>query len=137
MQLSEKIGWMRKVKGWSQEDMATKLGMSINGYAKIERGETDLPLSRLEKISEILEIGLLDLIGLEDRGVFNIASSHDQSHFSNYIYSSQDAVELEKAKLEINYLKDIVAQKDKEIACLRELLEILRNPPTRERPSPC
>lgn len=135
MQLSEKIGWMRKVKGWSQEDMAERLGMSLNGYAKIERGETDLPLSRLEKISEIFEINLMDLIGLEDRGIFNIASTNCES-FNNHIHtlpeSSELAHQFSQSQLENKYLKEILEQEDKEIACLRELLDVLRNPPARE-----
>ncbi|TAN35464.1 MAG: XRE family transcriptional regulator [Verrucomicrobia bacterium] len=134
MQVFEKIGWIRKAKGWSQEDIAERLGMSPTGYGKIERGETDIPLSRLEQISAILDINLSDLIGLEDRGIFNIASS--QTHFNNHIHSSLEpadlAHDLSKAQLEIEYLKEMLAQKDKEIACLRELLDMLKNPPARE-----
>jgi transcriptional regulator with XRE-family HTH domain len=52
MKVHEKIRFMRQSKGWSQEDMADKLNLSVNGYANIERGETDVQLSRLEKIAE-------------------------------------------------------------------------------------
>jgi transcriptional regulator with XRE-family HTH domain len=35
---------MRQLKEFSQEDMAEKLGLSLNGYANIERGETDVQM---------------------------------------------------------------------------------------------
>jgi transcriptional regulator with XRE-family HTH domain len=131
MQLYEKIGLMRKIKGWSQEDMAERLGMSVNGYAKIERGETDVQFSRLEKISELLEVSLLELVGL-DRS--NITISSCLSYHSNFthIHTLTESGNELMAQKEIEHLKEMLVQKDKEIACLRELLDLLRNPPGRE-----
>lgn len=139
MQVFEKIAWMRKIKGWSQEDIAERLGMSTTGYGKIERGETDIPLSRLEQLSDILEIGLSDLIGLDDRSVFNFASnfvSNSQNNFNTHVHPpiepSDLAHELSKARLEVDYLKDILSQKDKEIAFLRDLLQRSQAQPLQE-----
>ena len=53
---------MREIKNWTQEEMAEKLGMSHNGYAKIERGETKLYLEKLNQIAQIFNIDLSDLI---------------------------------------------------------------------------
>jgi transcriptional regulator with XRE-family HTH domain len=39
VKIYEKIHFMRQLQGWSQEEMADKLSMSVNGYAKIERGK--------------------------------------------------------------------------------------------------
>lgn len=52
MKVHEKIRFLRHQKGWSQEQLAEKLGMTTQGYAKVERGETNY-LSKLEKIAEI------------------------------------------------------------------------------------
>ena len=46
MKINEKIKLLREGKHWSQEEMAQKLNMSKNGYAKIERGETSASLGR-------------------------------------------------------------------------------------------
>lgn len=62
MKTYEKIRLMREMNQWSQEDVADKLNLSTNGYAKIERGETRLNLPRLEQIAEIFHIDLLDLL---------------------------------------------------------------------------
>lgn len=48
MNINEKIRKIREVKEWSQEQMAEKMNMSLNCYAKIERGETKLYLDKLE-----------------------------------------------------------------------------------------
>ena len=50
MKINEKIKHLREGKHWSQEEMAQKLNMSKNGYAKIERGETSASLGRLEQV---------------------------------------------------------------------------------------
>ena len=47
MKAYEKIRQMREERDWSQEQLAAQLNLSPNGYAKIERGETRLTLSRL------------------------------------------------------------------------------------------
>jgi len=50
-----------QLESWTQEDIADKLGISTHAYAKIERGETDVNLSRLQQIAEVMEIGLSQL----------------------------------------------------------------------------
>ena len=67
MEINEKIRFSRELKGWSQKEMADKLNMSINGYANIERGETDIQYSRLEQISQILDLKLSELTDLDDK----------------------------------------------------------------------
>ncbi len=64
VQLHEKIKLIRTVKGWSQEEVAERLSMSVNGYANIERGDTDIHLSRLEQIARIFEMELAELFGM-------------------------------------------------------------------------
>lgn len=121
MQVYEKISSIRRIKGWSQEQMAEQLGMSANGYAKIERGETDVQLSRLKKIAEIFGIELKDLFNLDGNQILNLASN--QSHFSNYINPINNQIEHEIDKLHL-----IVEQKEKEIIYLKEIIELLKQP---------
>ena len=65
-EIHKKIRKTRKLKQWSQEEMAEKLGMSINGYAKIERGETCVIHQNLQRIVGILGLTLADLFKDED-----------------------------------------------------------------------
>ena len=61
MEVHEKIKFLRLAKDWSQEEVAMKLEMSSNGYGSIERGETDVNLSRLKQITQIFGIELSSL----------------------------------------------------------------------------
>lgn len=45
---------IREDKNISREQMSKLVGISLSGYAKIERGEVDLTISRLDKIGDIL-----------------------------------------------------------------------------------
>jgi DNA helicase-2/ATP-dependent DNA helicase PcrA len=57
---------VRHQNGWSQEDVANKLGISIPAFSKIETGITDINLSRLQQIADIFEFSLVQLLAFED-----------------------------------------------------------------------
>ena len=62
----KRIADLRKAKGFSQVQMAEKLGFSQVSYSQIERGETKLTLSRVEEIAKLLEVDLYTLVGYEE-----------------------------------------------------------------------
>ncbi len=55
----------RHQHGWSQEDVANKLGISIPAFSKIETGVTDINLSRLEQIANIYEIDVVQILAMD------------------------------------------------------------------------
>jgi|WetSurMetagenome_2_1015567.scaffolds.fasta_scaffold19363_2 transcriptional regulator with XRE-family HTH domain len=122
MRLHEKISFIRNLKGLKQDEMAQKLNMSESGYAKIERGETKLQNPRIEKIAEALEIETEDLMSFNERSIC-ITSFHDhslqivQNNYANLTIELNN--ELEKFKF-------MVEQKDKEIAYLKEIIELMK-----------
>lgn len=63
--LSEKIRQIRLQKGLSQENMADMLGLSTTAYGDLERGRTELSVSRLENIAKLLDVPLSELLGFE------------------------------------------------------------------------
>ena len=103
MSVNEKIRLIREAKGLTQEQVAEKLEMSPNAYGNIERGDNDPKLSKLQKIAEILEIRLSDLVDFSDKGVLNIYCYRKGKQRDFYFGSSNS--ELEKQQL-INELKD-------------------------------
>jgi transcriptional regulator with XRE-family HTH domain len=124
MSVNEKIRLIRETKGLSQEQLAEKLDMSPSAYGDIERGSSDIKLSRLEKIAESLEIKLSELFELNEKGSLNVITFNNDNKSKVYIGSS--ASELEK-QLAVNELKDKeLAMKDREIAYLKELNELLK-----------
>lgn len=56
--IEHRIEKIRRLRGFSQEYMATKLKISQNAYSKIERGETKVTMEKLTEICNVLEIKL-------------------------------------------------------------------------------
>jgi transcriptional regulator with XRE-family HTH domain len=102
--------------------------MSPSAYGDIERGSSDIKLSRLEKIAESLEVKLSELFELSEKGSLNIVNflSFDND---NKIHIGSSAAELEK-QLAINELQaEKLAMKDREIENLTEIIALLKREP--------
>lgn len=52
----DRIIVFRKEKGFTQKEMAEKLGVSVVSYNKIERGETQLSIEKVYNIATVLNI---------------------------------------------------------------------------------
>lgn len=72
--IGQKLHLLRVERHLTQEDMADKLHLSTSAYCKIEYGETDLTLTRLNKIAQIFNMSPFDL--------FRTICEHQ--HASNY-----------------------------------------------------
>jgi len=64
--LGKKIRLLRHQRGWSQEDVAKRLDISIPAFSKIETGITDVNLSRLDQISQLFNLSIVDLLTYND-----------------------------------------------------------------------
>jgi transcriptional regulator with XRE-family HTH domain len=64
--LGKRIRLLRHQKGWSQEDVAKRLEISIPAFSKIETGITDVNLSRLEQISKLFDLSIVELLTFVD-----------------------------------------------------------------------
>jgi transcriptional regulator with XRE-family HTH domain len=132
MEVFENIKILRLFKGWTQEEMAEKLQMTPNGYAKIEHGKVDIPLSRLQQISEIFGVKLAQLVGLNEQNIFNFIENfriQSQMIFHNDSFSQQSSdntINQTTCKHELEKAYLIIEQKDKEIAYLKEIIELMK-----------
>jgi transcriptional regulator with XRE-family HTH domain len=131
MKVHEKIRFMRQSKGWSQEQMADKLNLSVNGYANIERGETDVQISRLEKIAETFGMELLELFNFGERIVFYWAGDNNNNHFCQNQSIDFQSIDFSNEKTELEHeLKTarlLLEQKEKEIAYLKDIISLMKN----------
>lgn len=73
--IGQNIRTLRHQRGWSQEDMSNRLGISIPAFSKIETGVTDINLSRLEQIADIYEIDVVHILALDTEEVDQSPSS--------------------------------------------------------------
>jgi len=71
MNIGTNIRKVRDLKGFSQEFMANRLTISQRQYSRIENNETELTLSKLETISDVLEVSIEQLLGFDDQHIFN------------------------------------------------------------------
>lgn len=129
MKVYDKIRALREERQWSQEELAAKLGLSANGYAKIERGETRLNLPRLEQLAEIFDTDIVNLIAQED-GRYSVSINNIGNNISdNYqnIYDSQIqmAAEIDKLQLTVKHQAEMLAQKERELAALQEIIRLM------------
>ena len=128
--IAEKIRLQRLQRGLSQENMADLLNLSTTAYGDIERGKTDLTLSRLTQIATVLDVSPLSL--LSDEVITaqvvdeNPAVNHELETLRLLVEKQQ--VELDKLRLETDYWK---RKYDERIAF--ELLRSMGVSPERER----
>ena len=130
MSVNEKIRKIREAKDWSQEQMAEKLNMSLNGYAKIERGESKIYLDKLEQIAQVFDIDIIELMQSDGKNIcFQIESPLGSVYQG--VGETQLSIEIERLKLALSHanekeelLKKLLEQKDNEIIALKGLLRL-------------
>ena len=125
MPAHEKIRFLRQAKDWTQEEVADKLKMSQNGYGSIERGETDVNLSRLEQIAGLFEINLSELLGLDEKAVFNQKFTKNK-HIQNYNAAGSHSLEYLQLKSELEKQQLLNGTKDREIELLKEVIRLMK-----------
>jgi transcriptional regulator with XRE-family HTH domain len=77
MNIAENIKKFRELADISRKEMAFQLELSLSAYSKIERGETDLTLSKLEKIAQVLGVDLPQLMNFDVSQIFNISGNQN------------------------------------------------------------
>ena len=112
MELSEKIKELRKKRDWSQEIVANKLNISLNSYGALERGETDIKLSRLEELARIFEVDI-SFFFINDAEKTSRRKGDMNRRLDDITVEDYHLLEIEKYKLE----------RDLEINTLAETIE--------------
>jgi transcriptional regulator with XRE-family HTH domain len=109
-----KIKQIRELKNYTQEYVATQLGLTTRAYSKIESGETQLTINRLNEISEILGIEPMEVLGFDDKQVFN--NCKQEGNFGNFgTYNTMSE------RLLLQYEKNIQILED-EVALLKSMI---------------
>jgi transcriptional regulator with XRE-family HTH domain len=76
-QIAENIKKFRELKNITRDQMAADLEMSLSGYGKLERGDVDLTISELYKISAILDVSVSQMMNFDVSNIFNV---HDNQN---------------------------------------------------------
>ena len=93
---ANRIRHIRQIKGYSQDYVSMKIGISLSAYSKIERGTTDPSLSRMLQIAEVLDI---------DLGQIQICAMYGSPKPRNQVEeASSQEISLERLRMEIEKL---------------------------------
>ncbi len=63
--LGEKILSLRNKKGWSQEQLAKKIGTGAGQIRRVEKGEANSSINMLRRIAKALEVSLIEIVDLK------------------------------------------------------------------------
>jgi transcriptional regulator with XRE-family HTH domain len=74
VQAGQNIKTIRELKNFTQDFVATQLNMSISNYSNIETGKTDITLTRLEQIANILQIDYQQILNLNPAQILNVGN---------------------------------------------------------------
>lgn len=69
--VGQRLQLLRLERNLTQEQMSEKLNLSTSAYCKIEYGETDLTLTRLNKIADILNMSAVELFTRIEGDTYN------------------------------------------------------------------
>lgn len=113
---------LREERQWTQEQMAEKLGLTRNGYAKIETGKSLPNLERLDEIAKLFGVQLFELLKLDQQNVvYQIGENY---HGNNNYYNNNEKLqsEIDKLKAETEKLQLIIKHQQERIDDLKTLL---------------
>ena len=103
--IGSKIRKLRNQREYSQEYMAQKLNISPATYSKQERGETDLTVNQVEKIAEVLEVEVSELLDLGNNQIVHLKDSHQNTVVNREAHVNYDGQLLAHVKEENKHLR--------------------------------
>ncbi|HEX3047005.1 MAG TPA: helix-turn-helix transcriptional regulator [Bacillota bacterium] len=110
MNISEKIKKLRQDKGWSQTQLAQKLGIPSQNVSRYERGVFTPATEALAKFAEVFGVSVDYLLSeeLEDAGAYKIKDKQLQRYFEEIDKLSEEDKNLAKGVLEAILIKSKV-----------------------------
>lgn len=78
--VGRRIRYFREKKGWSQELLSFKSNLHRTYIGGVERGERNISLLNLRKISETLEVSLSDFFDFENEELEKREKREDDQH---------------------------------------------------------
>lgn len=127
MLVNELIKSYRMANGLTQQEMAEKMHMSKQTYARMEKGETEMTDTKVKAFAKVIGKTSQEVREMADKSqissLFQDNENHaqDNGQISNLtINNYYGDVEL---NLRIQYLENLLVEKEKRIALLEKMLE--------------
>lgn len=115
----DKIKVIRKEKGYSLENMADELNLSVSAYSKIKNKETKLTFERFLQIQRFLEVPINKLLQIQPENIFNLnVHPNGEGYQANeqHLYKGNQ----KQTELLINKYEELIKSKDEIISLLKK-----------------
>lgn len=113
MTIGNRIKTAREAKGLTQEELGAACGTTKQSIFKYETGiVTNIPLDRIEKIAEILEVSPASLMGWEPPPEENKPAEPELDELDKEFIRLVAQLTPEQRRRQIEVLQDIVGRKD-------------------------
>ncbi len=122
MLLGNKIKKLRELRNFTQEFVASEIGITQESYSKIESNRVSPTMERLTKIAKALSIEITDLFKFDENFIF-YNSFQNQKESSNYFNSDNISSKEDFFKILLSQHKDEVKALKEEIVFLRSLIK--------------
>ena len=114
MKVGNNIRKLRELRNYTQQFMADQLEISLSGYGKIERNDTNVSLGRLQQIADILDVDVHGILLFNDELIFNLSNNEVANGQVNNYYSGREEL-----------LERIIKQLRKENENLLSIIELM------------
>lgn len=115
--VGQRLQLLRLEKNLTQEQMGEQLNLSTSAYCKIEYGETDLTLTRLKKIAEIVKMSATELFYKIDGDTANSNSCNGIIGYTQHNENCNSG--------SVDDLRELIKANNKIINMLEKRIEIL------------
>ncbi len=111
MDIGGNIRKIRELKGYSQEYISGKLEISQRQLSRIENNDVGVSVHRLREISAILEVTPIQLLGFDEKHIFqNCTNNEIENNHNNHLSSFDKERELYEKRIaelqeELSFLK--------------------------------
>ncbi|MFV5693033.1 helix-turn-helix domain-containing protein [Flavobacterium sp. LT1R49] len=103
--ISENIRTIREMKNFTRDFVAGEMEMTPSGYGKIERGETDIAISKISRLATIFGISISELLFFDVSYFFN--DSREKKLENDTIYNNSEVRVLKMESDRFNHNLDI------------------------------
>lgn len=105
--IGNKIRQIRELKGFSQDNLALELGITQPSYARLEKEDERISITRLIHIAGVLKTTVSELIDEKTQKVINQQNSENSTGYVENIINS-DKEHIKTLKEEISFLRKII-----------------------------
>jgi transcriptional regulator with XRE-family HTH domain len=118
-EVGRRIWMVRRNKGYTEEYMAQRLGISQRQYCRYEAGDTPLVPERLSEICEVLEVKEQDLLNFDEKLLFSHCTGAIGA-YSHNTYNAADGKVYEQYEARIQEMDARIKSLEKDLVFLRE-----------------